>query len=119
MVNRFRNNRLGKSYTDREDPSPMWGVSNMSDVMLVLVVGIMLALVANWNLDIGTGTVKELELKQEQMKELENFHTLEDEDFAEQIKNSGLQELGSVYVSPKTGEMYVIVADDGKSNQGK
>lgn len=112
MISRFRNGRLGKKYQENEDPSPMWGVSNMSDVMLVLAVGIMLALVANWNLDIETGTVKELDIKSAQMKELENFHTLEDEEFAEKIKNSGLQELGSVYVEPKSGEMYVIVSDD-------
>lgn len=112
MVRRFKNNRLSKRYHEDEDPSPMWGVSNMSDVMLVLAVGIMLALVANWNLDIETGTVKELDIKKAQMKELENFHTLEDKDFADKIKNSGLQELGSVYVEPKSGEMYVIVSED-------
>lgn len=113
MTSRLRTKRLGRnSKREKEDPSPMWGVSNMSDVMLVLAVGIMLALVANWNLDIQTGTVKELDVESGVVQELENFTTMEDEGFAEKIKNSSLEELGSVYVEPETGKMYVIVSED-------
>ena len=47
-------NRLNRNLIDSVDDSgtPMDGVSNMSDAMLVLAVGIMLALVINWKIDI-------------------------------------------------------------------
>ena len=112
MIRRCSSGRLGRKRRKEEDPSPMWGVSNMADVMLVLAVGIMLALVANWNISISNGTVKELDIKSGAVKQLEDFTTLEDEDFAEKIKQSGLEELGSVYVEPETGNMYVIVSED-------
>lgn len=35
-----------------EDVNPMNYLSNLSDVMLILAVGIMLALVVHWNVDI-------------------------------------------------------------------
>ncbi|MDD3400812.1 MAG: DUF2149 domain-containing protein [Eubacteriales bacterium] len=37
---------------DDEEPNPMEGVANMADVMLVLAVGIMLALIINWRVDL-------------------------------------------------------------------
>lgn len=116
MIRRCNTGRLGRRKRNEEDPSPMWGVSNMADVMLVLAVGIMLALVANWNLNISTGTVKQLDTNSGVIKQLEDFTTLKDEDFANKIKNSGLEELGSVYVEPGTGNMYVIVSDEGEGN---
>ncbi|MDO4564186.1 MAG: DUF2149 domain-containing protein [Clostridia bacterium] len=35
-----------------EEPNPMEGVANMADAMLVLAVGIMLALIINWEVDL-------------------------------------------------------------------
>lgn len=37
---------------DEELPNPMDGVANLADVMLVLAVGIMLALIINWRVDL-------------------------------------------------------------------
>ncbi len=102
---------------NEEDPSPMWGVSNMSDVMLVLAVGIMLALVANWNLDIQTGMAKEMSIESSELEELDELETIEDKEFLEKIKNSRLEELGNVYVDPKTGKMYVIVQEEKNSEK--
>ena len=45
-----------------EDVNPMNYLSNLSDVMLILAVGIMLALVVHWNVDItASGGVSSLE----------------------------------------------------------
>lgn len=56
--------RKHSSYSGRferdEGVNPMNYISNLSDIMLVLAVGIMLALVVRWNVDIspsGSGTV--------------------------------------------------------------
>ena len=46
----------GKSLRSRHDDAPvnpMDSVSNLADAMLVLAVGIMLALIINWNVDIS------------------------------------------------------------------
>ena len=113
MIRRFGTGGLKRKTHVEEDPSPMWGVSNMSDVMLVLAVGIMLALVANWKLSVFSGAVSTIDIESGALEELENFTSVEDSDFADQIKNSNLEELGSVYVDPDTGKMYVIVAEEG------
>ena len=39
---------------DSEDVNPMNYISNLSDAMLILAVGIMLALIVHWNVDIST-----------------------------------------------------------------
>ena len=113
MIRRFGTGGLKRKKSSEEDPSPMWGVSNMSDVMLVLAVGIMLALVANWKLSVFSGAVTTLDVDSGVVEELENFTSVEDDEMAEKIRNSKLEELGSVYVDPDTGKMYVIVAEEG------
>ncbi|MGC4017846.1 MAG: DUF2149 domain-containing protein [Muricomes sp.] len=114
MIRRFGSRRLSRENGQNEDVTPMWGVANMADVMLVLAVGVMVALVANWNLDIGIGSVKQLNADQGELRELSEFTTMKDKDFAEKIKKSGLEELGSVYVEPDSGKMYVIVEGSGE-----
>ncbi len=41
------------SQGEEDSVNPMDGLANLADVMLILAVGIMLALVINWNVDIG------------------------------------------------------------------
>lgn len=117
MIRRFGSGRLNREDGENEDVSPMWGVANMADVMLVLAVGIMVALVASWNLKIGGGSVTQLDTGREELRELSEFSTLQDKDFAEKIKSSGMEELGSVYVDPDTGKMYVIVEKNQETEE--
>ena len=49
-----RRRRRGDRFSD-ESVDPMNYVSNLSDAMLVLAVGMMLALIVHWNVDISTG----------------------------------------------------------------
>ena len=42
-----------RSRSDDAPVNPMDSISNLADAMLVLAVGIMLALIINWNVDIS------------------------------------------------------------------
>ena len=43
-----------RSRSDDAPVNPMDSISNLADAMLVLAVGIMLALIINWNVDISS-----------------------------------------------------------------
>lgn len=90
-------------------------VSNLSDVMLVLAVGMMLALVVAWNVDlVGIGTKME-EATMEGTVNLEAqtdtiTNMLENPDV--NIADYGLSEYGTVYTDGN-GNLYVIgIADE-------
>lgn len=82
-----------------EDINPMDGMANLADVMLVFACGLIIALIAAWNVDVSTvaNTPYEVESIQEQQQE-EN--PLED--------TENLQDMGRVYKDPETGKMYII-----------
>ena len=67
----------------RDDFSPMEGVGNMADAMLVFACGILLALIMSWNIDVSD--------RGEITKSPEN-----------------LEEMGKVYKDPETGKYYVV-----------
>ena len=97
------------------EANPMDGVSNMSDAMLVLAVGIMLALVINWKIDIKytenkTQTMEEV--SKEELMEIE-YEMLEKTDVTENIESdSKYKQSGKVYTDLKTGKTYVIMDGD-------
>lgn len=109
MIRRFGSGRLNREDGDKEDVTPMWGVANMADIMLVLAVGIMVALVASWNLNSDDNSISKLNDGSKELMELSENMALLDEESAKKIKNSGMKELGSIYMDPNTGKMYVIV----------
>ena len=84
-----------------EDVNPMDFLSNLSDAMLVLAVGIMVALVLHWNVD--------LEAKQEQVV---SFHDdqMEDQD---KVPDTATQ-AGQVYYDAES-DTYYIVGSDGQT----
>ena len=104
---------LGTKLNNRsedEATNPMDGVANLADVMLVLVVGFMLALIINWNLDVGAishlskpeqSPEVALELDREYMEDLDR----ENED----IDSKDMAKLGSVYFDEETGKYYIVV----------
>lgn len=107
-------NRLNRNLIDSVDDSgtPMDGVSNMSDAMLVLAVGIMLALVINWKIDI-----KEVYSDQDQ-KEVVEEEKLQEFDSNDVTRNNSLSyeyieskyvKSGTVYTDTYTGKTYIVV----------
>jgi hypothetical protein len=70
------------------------GVANLADIMLVLAVGIMLALVINWNIDL-TGLVS-------RMESVESAGDTE-------VDENRMQEMEvQVYQDTETGKYYVV-----------
>lgn len=104
MINRFGAGRLNKGKREEEDVNPMDGVGNMADAMLVLAVGIMLALVMNWNVDLST--VSQVQVKAEQ--EVSNLEDFKGDDKDDAADSSGLTEMGTVYKDPETGKLYMV-----------
>jgi hypothetical protein len=87
----------------------MEGAINIVDAMLVFACGLMLSLVIYWNVDIQNREFVPME-QGKQVSEFEN-DSISDE-IRESIEGSGqYQRMGTVYVDPVTGKMYL--ATDG------
>lgn len=104
----------GRGFRDREDVNPMNYMSNLSDAMLVLAVGIMLAVVVAWNVDISSAapetSVNMSQVEQLQDDVLEMDVTDQNADGAISAEDFGLTEYGKVYVDAQ-GNLYVIAGD--------
>ncbi len=96
-----------------DSANPMDSVSNMSDAMLVLAVGIMLALVINWKVDLqiaynDTNKV-DISNKEKELIDLNEGKTVNNmslEDIESMYKKTG-----EVYTDMRTGKSYVIVEE--------
>ena len=85
-----------------DDFSPMEGVGNMADAMLVFALGILLALIISWDVDIT---------EQGEITNTGTKYQVQDIDAnATQTAKSkdDLEEMGKVYRDPKSGKYYVI-----------
>lgn len=100
-----------RGFRNHEDVNPMSYMSNLSDAMLVLAVGIMLAVVVAWNVDISTtspdSTVNMSQVEQLQEDVLEMDVTNQNSDEAVSVDDFGLMEYGTVYMDEQ-GNLYVI-----------
>ena len=86
----------------QEDFSPMEGVGNMADAMLVFACGLILALIVSWNVDVtDKGEIQNPEKKYE-------VEGVEQNATEEIDADSNLQEMGKVYKDPETGKYYVV-----------
>ena len=97
------------AFSDEEGVNPMHGVANLADVMLVLVVGFMLALVVNWNIDIASAAfikTPDPEVRDAMPIDGEDIEQVRDE--AEQIDSEGMEKLGTVYYDDVSGKYYII-----------
>ena len=95
-----------------EDINPMNYMSNLSDAMLVLAVGMMLALVAAWNVDITMVQSEAAKLEEQNAVELsedvDSLHTSSDKtEDSVSVEDFGLTEYGKVYVDEE-GNFYGI-----------
>jgi hypothetical protein len=62
MNRRFGSGKLRGDTILPEDINPIDGAANLADIMLVLACGLMLALIINWNVDIGGTSSKAVQV---------------------------------------------------------
>ena len=88
-----------------ESVNPMDSVSNLADAMLVLAVGIMLALIINWNVDISIPQQNEQPTDPIPFEETD---LTEAPDGSAVLDGGDLQEMGRVYYDAASGNYYII-----------
>ena len=95
------------------DVDPMSSVANIADAILVMAVGLMLALITFWSLDVAD--LQEV-IQQDEITEVDVNEMADDM----QNNSGGYQELGTVYQDPSTGTLYMLTEDveKGASNSG-
>ena len=101
-LDKSRSGRL-RPVRRQEDFSPMEGVGNMADAMLVFACGLLLALIMSWNVDVSeTGIIGDNPQTKYEVEGIgEQAETVVED-------QSDLEEMGKVYKDPKTGKYYVI-----------
>ena len=118
-----RGRRTHRRFSE-EEVNPMNYLSNLSDAMLVLAVGIMLALIVHWNVDISTsgGTMSDsgqsyaadgeggnsaidrdsaVNFSQDELDNMQSQDKLDSSD-------TGMEKLGEVYYDAATGQYYIV-----------
>ncbi len=86
----------------------------MSDAMLVLAVGIMLALIINWKIDINvnsdsTTVSSSTNVEESDMQEYEFDDTNQNTEMSlEEVENNYVKS-GTVYTDTTTGKTYVVL----------
>ena len=95
---------------ESEDVNPAQYLTNLSDCMLVLAVGFMVALVAAYNVDLPN------------VAEIQDMTELSDvEEMAQEMATSGTSynRLGEVYQDPETGKIYMLTESDEATGAGE
>jgi hypothetical protein len=96
---------------DDEDVNPMNYVSNLSDVMLILATGIMLALIIHWQIDVdATSSEETTQTEEEGSVDVTTTFTDDDLENSQDVPDS-LEKLGAVYYDAETGTYYIIDGD--------
>ena len=113
--------RRGERFSG-ESVDPMNYLSNLSDAMLVLAVGMMLALIVHWNVDISTGGRSDNTAGDSVAADGKGGQSIIDRDDAvsftpeeldrmdatEGENDEGMEKLGEVYYNAATGKYYII-----------
>lgn len=103
--------RRQSSRMEEEVVNPMASVANLVDAMLVLAVGIMLALINSWNLNISqNGQVTEKVDKKDAVSSFSD----KDLDKTKESDSSSLEKQGTVYYDKATDRYYIIASDGSK-----
>lgn len=106
---RFQKNNWS-DFNNGEDVNPMEGVANLADAMLVLAVGIMMALIVAWDIDVVNTSPEAQAVTAEEAVELtEEYEDLEGENSSEgqTLDEYGLTEYGKVY-KDEEGNLYLL-----------
>lgn len=95
--NRLRRNRKNEAF------SPMEGIGNMADAMLVFACGLIVALILSWNVDVtDQGEINKPADTKYEVEDIDN----NTEEVIDADQN--LEEMGTVYRDPETGKYYVV-----------
>ena len=103
---------VNNNFDTDEGLSPMDNISNMSDAMLVLAVGIMLALVINWKIDInvtGEKSTRNEAIEETDMEEYEFDESNQNTEVSAEDVESNYVKSGTVYTDTVTGKTYVVI----------
>lgn len=85
----------------RNEISPMEGVANLVDIMMVFACGLMISIILRWNINLGE---VQIIIDESQMVEVEGQDVLNEEGKV----SGGYESMGTVIKDPKTGKMYII-----------
>lgn len=110
MMKRFGSGRIGGNEKGFDsEVNPMDGLANLADVMLVFACGIMLALIINWNVDVGSFISDSVQMeKGQEVSDVENLG--EGEGILSE--DGQYEEMGVVYKDPVTGNLYMVEKTD-------
>lgn len=119
MLRRSGSGRLCSNQKPKEDINPMNGIANLVDAMLVLAVGIMLALIVSWNLNVSSSGQVSTDAQNQEESTVSKDDALtsftgDDMESAgedEVTDGSGLEEQGTVYYDKSTDTYYIIASD--------
>ena len=102
--------RRGSGLGTEEEVTPISGVANLADAMLVFSCGLLVSLASYWNLDLGSAT--------QVMKHSEVTQVGQVQKLVDDVKAGGslYRELGTVYQDPKTGKLYMLAQGAGKGS---
>lgn len=101
---------------EEEEVNPLASVANLVDAMLVLAVGIMLALINSWNLNISrNGQVTEKVDKKDAVTSFSD----KDLDKTQKEDSSSLEKQGTVYYDKATDRYYIIASDGSQVDINK
>ncbi len=96
----IRNTNLRGRRKTKQGVSPMDGVANLADIMLVFACGLMIALILHWDVHLPTVDI----VSKDQLLEVHDMDDL--------IKSTGIstnyQSKGMVYEDTKTKKLYII-----------
>lgn len=124
MIRKDRRRR--DRFDDGSDVNPMNYVANMSDAMLILAVGIMLALLIHWNVDVSTtggdDSDKGMTLNEQgnEQIDMDSAVQFDETDMEEREKpesmegGDGMDKLGEVYYDAASGKYYVVKDGNGE-----
>lgn len=115
MLRRFGSGRLnGREPFEKQEINIMEGIANLADVMLVFACGLMLALIINWNVDVGaTAQQVKVDMSKE-ITELEGLSNNENEDIT---KSGDYESYGTVYRDKETGALYVVTDNSEEADE--
>ena len=107
MVKKIRKRR------NRVEEDPMAGVTNLTDVMLVIAVGFLVFIVISWNMQGVVFSDMSPEEKQSTMQSMKKAIEI---DQGQQVNDTnstggsgeGYEEMGKVYKDPETGKLIMI-----------
>ena len=88
-----------------QDENPLEMMVNLMDVMLVFACGLMMALIVNWNVDLGgQEVVSGQEVTDTELSSSESESQIDE--------NQDYKKMGTVYQDPETGKLYMVTDEE-------